>query len=137
MAVSRVNQQRRLFLRGVLGAAAGVPTLGALAAMLRRVRAQETPENVAIPADVPEGLSLVGAVIVRRDVGGVVHAFSARCSHLGCRIERVVGEQAVCPCHGSRFNADGTVAAGPASKPLQRLRVEPDAATGGWTARAS
>jgi Rieske Fe-S protein len=74
---------------------------------------------------------------VYRGAGGAIHAFSGRCTHLGCRIDRVIGDEAVCPCHGSRYKADGTVAAGPASRPLRRLRIEPDPAAGGWTTRAS
>jgi Rieske Fe-S protein len=105
--------------------------------MLRRERAREVPAVVSIPADVPTGLSVVESVIVYRDSGGSIHAFSGRCTHLGCRIDRVIGDEAVCPCHGSRYKADGTVAAGPASRPLRRLRIEPDPAAGGWTARVS
>ena len=132
-----VGRSRRLFLRRTLALAAGVPLLAPLAAMLRRVRAQARPLEVAIPADLPAGLSSVESAVVYRSPDGGVRAFSARCPHLGCRIDRVEGDEAVCPCHGSRFRADGTVAAGPASRPLARLRVVADPATGGWTAHAS
>ena len=105
--------------------------------MVRRVQATNVPADVAIPADVPVGLSVVESVIVHRDANDLVRAYSARCSHLGCLIDRVVAEEAVCPCHGSRYRPDGTVATGPASRSLKALRVESDAASGGWIARAS
>jgi Rieske Fe-S protein len=128
---------RRQFARRILGLLLGLPLIGGAAAMLRSEIAREQPPDVPIPADVPVGLSIVDAVVIRREAGGGLHAFSARCTHLGCRIDRVIGDQAVCPCHGSRYNADGSVAAGPATRPLRRLSVDPDPAGGGWTARAT
>jgi Rieske Fe-S protein len=128
---------RRRFLRRLAGVVLGVPLVAALVAMLRREQARDVPAVVSIPPDVPIGLSVVESVIVCRESGGAIHAFSGRCTHLGCRIDRVIGDQAVCPCHGSRYKSDGTVAAGPASRPLRRLRIEPDPAAGGWTARVS
>src|SRR5512138_3458565 len=39
-------------------------------------------------------------------------AFSLVCTHLGCTVER--DEQGfTCPCHGSRYDADGKVTHGP------------------------
>jgi nitrite reductase/ring-hydroxylating ferredoxin subunit len=128
---------RRRFLRRLAGVAVGIPLVGALVAMLRREQAREVPAVVSIPADVPTGLSVVVSVIVHREGGGGIHVFSGRCTHLGCRIDRVIGDEAVCPCHGSRYKSDGTVTAGPARRPLRRLRIEPDPAAGGWTARVS
>jgi Rieske Fe-S protein len=54
-----------------------------------------------------------------RDEDGTVHAVSAVCSHMGC----IVGWNETdrtwdCPCHGSRFELDGTVLHGPATRPL-------------------
>lgn len=45
------------------------------------------------------------------------------CPHLGCTVEAKPTGFA-CPCHGSRFNEDGTVTKGPANSSLQSLRVE-------------
>lgn len=45
------------------------------------------------------------------------------CTHLGCTVESKP-DGFVCPCHGSRFDLQGNVARGPASKPLRYLRVE-------------
>jgi Rieske Fe-S protein len=58
---------------------------------------------------------------VSRDDSGQVHAVSARCTHLGCLVAFNRAEQAwECPCHGSRFDVDGTVLEGPAVHPLER-----------------
>lgn len=102
-------------------------------AMLDRMRGRTHPAPLAIPADVPVGLSIAADVVVNRSAAGTVRAFSARCTHLGCRLERVVDGVIVCSCHGSRFHADGRVAAGPAARPLEELRVKSDSQTGGWT----
>jgi Rieske Fe-S protein len=128
---------RRRFLRRLMGLVVGVPLVGALVAMLRREQARELPAVVKIPADVPPGLSVVESAIVFREASGAIRAFSGRCTHLGCRIDRVIDDEAVCPCHGSRYKSDGSVAAGPATRPLRRLRIDPDPAVGGWTARVS
>ena len=53
---------------------------------------------------------------------GKIDVFAITCSHLGCSI--ALNEQARrfdCPCHGSRFNLDGTVLRGPAPAPLSHL----------------
>jgi len=131
------SRPRRFFLRRALAFGVSVPIFGPLVIMLRRVQAQQAPSTIAIPADIPPGLSIVDTAVVYRAPDGGIRAYSARCTHLGCRIERVVGDEAVCPCHGSHFRADGTVAAGPAARPLRRLRVEPQPASGGWSAHAS
>jgi Rieske Fe-S protein len=61
---------------------------------------------------------------VYRDEAGVLHVLSARCTHLGCIVHFNDAERAwECPCHGSRFDIDGSVIPGPANKPLQRKEV--------------
>jgi Rieske Fe-S protein len=120
-----------------LSIALGIPLATALVAMLRRVQASQQPATVIIPPDIAVGLSALDGVLVHRATDGGVRVFSGTCTHLGCRIDRVVDDEAVCPCHGSRYRADGTVAAGPANRPLRPLRLEPDPGTGGWVARVS
>ena len=123
---------RRRVVRALLSAAAAVPLAGAFAVMLRRERLRRAPAAVSIPPDFPAGLSIIGSAVVSREPGGRVRAFAARCTHLGCRLDRVAGDRVVCPCHGSRFRPDGSIEAGPTSRPLTPLRLEPDPATGGW-----
>jgi len=52
------------------------------------------------------------------------YALSAICTHLGC-LTAFKSELGIiaCPCHGSKFNRDGVKVAGPAPKPLPRLRM--------------
>lgn len=60
-----------------------------------------------------------GPVIVIRDPANAddLIALNSLCTHQGCGVEWEDNAFA-CPCHGSKFNADGSVAAGPASEPL-------------------
>lgn len=61
------------------------------------------------------------AVVLVRDGEGV-WAVSRVCTHLGCIVQpSPTGFD--CPCHGSRFSADGAVVKGPAPKPLKWLAV--------------
>jgi len=128
---------RRRFVQRVAGWLAAVPFVWAVVAVLRRTRAAAVPASVTIPPDVPAGLSIVDSAIVYRSANGEIRAFSSQCTHMGCRIDRTSADEAICPCHGSRYRADGSVAAGPARRPLAPLRLVPDSATGGWTAHAS
>ena len=51
------------------------------------------------------------------------HAISAVCTHLGCIVAHNEEEGFACPCHGSRFNPEGTVVGGPAPSGLPWLEV--------------
>ncbi|MGV4886522.1 FAD-dependent oxidoreductase [Streptomyces viridosporus] len=69
-----------------------------------------------------------GRLAVYRDEDGALHAVSARCTHLGCLVDFNSAERAwECPCHGSRFDIDGKVVQGPATKPLERRHIGGDA----------
>ena len=56
---------------------------------------------------------------VYRSEDGVLQAVSAACTHLGCAVHWNSDDKSWdCPCHGSRFGADGAVLHGPARRPL-------------------
>jgi len=62
-----------------------------------------------------------------RDPAQQVHAVSLFCSHLGCSVAWNNAETSWdCPCHGSRFDVDGSVIDGPAVTPLKQVEVEQD-----------
>lgn len=55
---------------------------------------------------------------------GKVKAFSTVCPHLGCQIEYNAGENTWdCPCHGSRFELDGSLKHGPAKRGLDPVEI--------------
>jgi len=59
------------------------------------------------------------SVACSRDDNGQLHTVSAVCTHLGCLVHWNNAERTWdCPCHGSRFDPDGAVLAGPAETPL-------------------
>ena len=79
---------------------------------------------LAKTADVPVGSGvIVGEVVVTQPTAGVFKGFSAKCTHKGCMVDKVADGTIDCPCHGSKFNLDGSVAKGPADKPLEAENV--------------
>lgn len=67
-----------------------------------------------------------GPVGVYCDESGEYHTVSAVCSHLGCLVEWNDGEESWdCPCHGSRFDVDGTVLDAPATDDLPQREYPP------------
>jgi Rieske Fe-S protein len=82
---------------------------------------------LAKTTDIPVGGGKVFAdrdVVVTQPAAGTFKAFSATCTHQGCKVGEVAGGTINCPCHGSRFAvADGSVAKGPAAKPLDARTI--------------
>lgn len=122
--------------RDFLGLAAIWTMLGAglfaLLGMLRLPQAAVIPEpSKKFRVDLPDNLKPGEPyfppgrnVSIFRDATGV-YAISRICTHLGCVVKDAT-EGFTCPCHGSEFEADGSVRKGPAPKALPWLAVKVD-----------
>jgi Rieske Fe-S protein len=78
-------------------------------------------------ADVPVGGGKVYEaleVVVTQPQAGRFEGLSAVCTHTGCIVDKVANGLIECPCHGSRYHLDGTVARGPAPRPLTSRPVK-------------
>jgi glycine/D-amino acid oxidase-like deaminating enzyme/nitrite reductase/ring-hydroxylating ferredoxin subunit len=63
-------------------------------------------------------------VAAYRDESGILHERSAVCVHLGCIVRWNDFERSWdCPCHGSRYDPDGTPLDGPAATPLAEVEA--------------
>ncbi|MFE7584256.1 Rieske (2Fe-2S) protein [Streptomyces gardneri] len=63
-------------------------------------------------------------VVVTQPTAGEFKAFSAVCTHQGCLVNKVADGTIDCPCHGSKYRiADGSVAHGPATRPLPAEQI--------------
>lgn len=120
---------RRDFLGRAALWAAGSALLVAGLGMLRLPKAAvlSSPSKkykVTLPETLAAGMPLLPpgrSVALYRDAGGV-YAISKICTHLGC-VVRNTPEGFDCPCHGSRFAADGSVIRGPAPRSLAWFKV--------------
>ena len=80
--------------------------------------------RVALPDNLPAGEAFIPpgrSVAIFKDAEGA-YAVSTICTHLGC-VVKANPEGFECPCHGSRFAANGEVKKGPAPRPLPWLKV--------------
>jgi cytochrome b6-f complex iron-sulfur subunit len=134
--------------REVLAAAAATVTLPMLDSALGQMRSASaaapatTPArgaNTAVPeekagwittklkvADTKDGEYTAvpdhSIVLVRN--GKEINALSNRCTHRFCAMPPKAGDKILtCPCHGSQFKADGTVAKGPATVALANFAI--------------
>ena len=151
MEPDRPEQPARRSVLVKLGTAAGATALAVQGGIVLRSLvanvSYDTPSRVKVgpPASFPEGLTLVPdkRVFVSRH-GKRFRVMSAVCTHLGCtvRVEASLKAdpsdpdtrratqvfQLACPCHGSRYQEDGSNISGPAPRPLPayRLTLAPD-----------
>jgi menaquinol-cytochrome c reductase iron-sulfur subunit len=142
--MSDPGKRREFLIR--LGTGAGIAAIGyqAVASLRSLVPnvSYDAPTTVKLgsPVEFPEGLKFLPdeRLFVFRE-GNTFHAVSAVCTHLGCTVRaetltqpemRSVEGQTlrlthrfVCPCHGSKYEGDGTNVSGPAPRPLAWYRL--------------
>ncbi|MGY4769726.1 Rieske (2Fe-2S) protein [Kribbella sp. CWNU-51] len=128
-------RDRRTVLRGaaVIGlAGAAIPVIaactgggdagGSTTASAPAGGAQAAGAGLAATSEIPVGGGKVfgdAKVVVTQPTSGQFKGFSAVCTHQGCIVADVADGTINCACHGSKFKiADGSVANGPASRPL-------------------
>ena len=133
------EDRREFFVK--LGIGGGLAALAAQAAASLRSLVPNvsydapTTVKLGMPNDFPDGMKFLPdqRLFVFRE-GNVFHSVSAVCTHLGCTVraealstpetKAVEGKSIklthrfLCPCHGSKYNGDGTNVSGPAPKPL-------------------
>jgi Rieske Fe-S protein len=139
---------RRRFIAAVAGAAlvnscGATPTLppSTTAAPTAAATSAAQPTGAATPQAQPTGAATLSpameaaaslaagegevtnvggqAVAIYKDAQGNVTLLSPRCPHQGCQVAWNAADKTWdCPCHGSRFNADGSLKNGPANKGL-------------------
>ena len=120
--------------RGVLKLAGVVAGAGALAACssppvpASSAAAASGAASGGIPtSEIPVGGGKIFAdsrTVVTQPTAGSFKAFDSTCTHQGCPVTSIVGQQIVCPCHGSAFDvATGDVVNGPATSPLTPKKV--------------
>lgn len=141
------SPERRRFLAGLalgIGAAAGgaliVPWTGLFVTpaatrdpaawrevgRLEDFRIGETRKVTYLDPDPLPWAGYVGrsAAWVRRESADELAAFTSYCTHVGCPVRWEEGARLfMCPCHGGAFYPDGSVAAGPPPRPLDRYPI--------------
>jgi len=65
--------------------------------------------------------------VVKKETG--FQAMSAKCTHLGCVVDRQADGTYLCPCHNSAFDAKGLKTRGPAKKPLVWYQTKEEGGT--------
>ena len=116
----------KLSARGLLGLS-GILGIGGLIRFLSFEPDPPPPQrfDVGLGSNYPLGsrtvLQTIPAILIHSDNG--FSALSLTCPHLGCTVE-AKPDEFVCHCHGSRYNKDGGLLEGPATKGLKPLRVE-------------
>jgi menaquinol-cytochrome c reductase iron-sulfur subunit len=137
-AKERELQRREMLTKmgvGIVGVALGAPVLMSVRSLVPNAL-YEQPQRfkagkLELFAEGPTFISDQRVFIFREQQ--TFYCLSAVCTHLGCTVQLVrtgnVGNPAEdfefhCPCHGSKFNGEGTNYEGPAPKPLDYFKLE-------------
>jgi nitrite reductase/ring-hydroxylating ferredoxin subunit len=130
------DPSRRALMGGIVGLGVGLPLVAACGSDSGSgggsgsggsSGGSTTSGTVGKTSEVPVGGGKIFAaekVVVTQPTAGDFKAFSAVCTHQGCVVAEIKGKDIDCTCHGSKFSIeDGSVVTGPATKPLEALKV--------------
>lgn len=131
---------RRDFLSASWGAAGAAAAVAGVAALGRALSGSPSPDRtVELSADLlkraEESGGLVHEGLLVRGPAAAPVVLDLTCTHLRCRVAPVEGGGFSCPCHSSRYDAEGRPVSGPAPRPLARPRLTHSGS--GFTARLS
>jgi len=91
------------------------------------VKITDFPTLAVVGGSLRLNVGLLEPILINRSAAGF-HALSSRCQHNDCPVEKfnpALG-YIVCNCHGSRYNIDGSLLAGPAETGLDRFEFKFD-----------
>jgi Rieske Fe-S protein len=136
MPESTSHPSRRAVVGGIVGLGVGAPLIAACGSDDESPSAGGSSSggggttssgSIGKSSEVPVGGGKIFAaekVVVTQPTEGDFKAFSAVCTHQGCVVSKISGEDIDCGCHGSKFSIkDGSVVNGPATKPLAALKA--------------
>jgi Rieske Fe-S protein len=126
--VSDEGTSRRTVISGLVIGGAALPVLAACGGGSSGGAPVLKPgEVIGKTSEVPVGSGKImrsEKLVVSQPTDGDFKAFSAICTHQGCLLSGISGEDALCGCHGSKFSLkDGSVVHGPANAPLAPVQV--------------
>jgi len=128
---------RRDFLSNAWAAAGAAAAVAGAGALGRALSGSPAPgRSVELTADLLKRAEASGGLVhegllVRGPATAPV-VLDLTCTHLRCRVAPAPGGGFSCPCHASRYDAEGRPVSGPAPRPLARPRLTPSGS--GFTA---
>jgi Rieske Fe-S protein len=127
---------------GVISLAIGVPAIAYILGPALRKAAEQNWIPLGAASKIEVGIPTLFKARIEQKAGWISNeqeltiyvltengrefvAMSNVCTHLGCRVRWVDGEdQFFCPCHNAVFDKQGNVVSGPPPRPLDRYDVK-------------